>query len=107
MKLRPANWKDGWLGAFDPVWDSWREIAPVAKFTGNKKRATWLYNAEFAHAWRGYMNPNPLICIRSPSTPWLLFGKNYLGNIAPIRPGKPVSWDYASLLVNRPVHSTP
>ena len=60
------------------------------------KNAPWLYNEEFAHAWRGYMNPNPLICIRSPSTPWLLFGKEYLGNIAPLRAGKiSISWDYA------------
>ena len=43
-----------------------------------------------------YINPNPLICIRSPSTPWLLFGKNYLGNVKPIRPGKTrIMWDYA------------
>ena len=45
VKLRDAKWENGWLGAFDPIWDSWREIAPVAEFKGDKKRSTWLYNA--------------------------------------------------------------
>ena len=42
VKLRPAKWENGWLGALDPVWDSWREIAPVNEFKGNKKRAVAL-----------------------------------------------------------------
>ena len=60
--LKPVEISSGWLGATYDVEKGGRqqlEIAPYAKFTGDKSTASWLPDEEFAQKWQAYGAKQP------------------------------------------------
>lgn len=87
VRLKPMPYEKGYFGALDPVWEGWRQIHPVKGFKGDLDRHTWTANREHAEAWRGYMNPAPVVMITSPTKPYGV-ASDYLGIQAPLRAGE-------------------
>ena len=60
--LKPVEISSGWLGATYDVEKGGRqqlEIAPYAKFKGDKSTASWLPDEEFAQKWQAYGAKQP------------------------------------------------
>ena len=60
---------------------------------GDRDRASYLINEEFAQAWIGYNTPDPLVLITSPSTP-SGYGSHHIGRQEALPAGTmTVSWE--------------
>lgn len=62
--LKPIDSTLGWLGNIDT-----KEIAPVAKFTGDPLKATWLPNEETARKWQQYVTTGQINPTQKPRAP--------------------------------------
>lgn len=62
--LQPIDPNLGWLGNIDT-----REIAPMAKFTGERSKAAWLPNEETARKWQQYVTTGKIPPTQKPRAP--------------------------------------
>jgi len=70
VKLRPVNFRDGWLGDFQPI-SEWNPAAEAdSREAASFKQPAWLPDAYAAAMWRSYHSAKPDIKMTAPVIPY-------------------------------------